>query len=216
MLELGATRVLVDGAFDREAAADPASADGLVLVSGAALGGDLATIVRQTRSLVLRYRLPIAEPAARPLESLQRVTAARLDGQWQAVGESMLELDPSQPPVTPSGAPADLLYVPGLASGEVLRTAARWLSATGGLIVRDPTRLLASSAEIVRFGRGRTLAALASAPVVAVCVNPSRPDGGTVDPRRLLAEVGRALHALPGPPIPVVDVRLGAVFGGAA
>ncbi len=58
MLDVGAERVLIDGAIDRRAASSPAVADGLVMATGAILAADVERVVALTGDAVDLIRLP--------------------------------------------------------------------------------------------------------------------------------------------------------------
>src|SRR5690606_7999692 len=66
MHRLGADLVLIDGAFDRKAAASPEISDGVILSTGAVLSPDPDDVVQITRSRVEMLRLPtVTDPLVR-------------------------------------------------------------------------------------------------------------------------------------------------------
>ena len=58
MLALGADRVLLDGAINRQAAASPKVSEGTVLSTGAILNAEMESVIEETRKRVDLYRLP--------------------------------------------------------------------------------------------------------------------------------------------------------------
>ena len=82
MLSHGAEQILIDGAVDRRAASSPDVADGLVLSTGAVLGGDIAEVVRQTVDAVELVRLPSVDAGTddgRRVRELAAAAAAERD-----------------------------------------------------------------------------------------------------------------------------------------
>lgn len=166
----GAVRVLVDGAYHRQAAAHPAIADRTIAAVGAILGDNAQLAADE------------AEPT---LWALTRRAAVPGDG-----GE----------------------HVAGALSDAAIE---RLPPATRLVVVRDPSRILAS-----RAGRAR-LAALhievrvqAAVPLCAVTINPHRPGGVDEDIGRLGVAVRRSLDALGAAHVPIVDVVSGWHDGG--
>ena len=60
--QCGADTVLLDGALGRSLHASPALADGVVLATGAALGGGLADVLRKTAERLALLSTPAADP----------------------------------------------------------------------------------------------------------------------------------------------------------
>ncbi|MDE1929242.1 MAG: hypothetical protein KGI36_18850, partial [Burkholderiales bacterium] len=86
----GAAQIFVDGALGRSHHASPALADGVVLATGAAIGGGIADVLRKTRDRLAILAIPEADAALRAgcagLFEAQGVGLWTADGQplWQA------------------------------------------------------------------------------------------------------------------------------------
>lgn len=201
----GATRVLVDGALDRRASADPVLADGIVLATGAVVAPDLAGVVDATRDVADRFRLPVAAAPPRSVDRVELalpdgpvldVEAARAHAAPASIGDAIAHLR-----TRADGAPIRL-YAPGLVADPQLLA---WLPHAApdlALVLRDPTRLLASASLVRRWrASGASLAVLASPRLVAVAANPHAPGGSALDSDALLDALARAL-----PDVDIVDV----------
>jgi hypothetical protein len=205
---LGATRVLVDGAYDRLIAASPSIADGVIVATGVVAGSDLMAIVEATRHLVARL-----------------TTAMAGDRWWRGLPESSaaVRLDTGPRSLPWAGAlsatrieAADLadasaLFHPGaLSDRAVERLAALPRRAPTPLVVPDPSHLLASATSLRRLERAGWLLQVAARPrVLAVTVNPTSPEGRSLDAGRLVAAVAEPLP----PGLLVLDPRTGWAVG---
>lgn len=58
LLQSGADRVMVDGALDRVSLATPSLAQGIILATGATLGGSSDVVMEKTRDRIERFTLP--------------------------------------------------------------------------------------------------------------------------------------------------------------
>jgi hypothetical protein len=70
MIQLGADRVLVDGAINRRAASSPLIADAVVISTGAVLDADIDEVVKETKEAIDLLRLPaVQDPDLRRLSA---------------------------------------------------------------------------------------------------------------------------------------------------
>jgi hypothetical protein len=199
LADLGATKILLDGAADRRAFIS-AGVDGFVMATGLALALDPHEVVEQTAAVLARLQLP-APPA--DLAAACKVAGAVTPGgcvPW--TGESFLGDVGGLAAWLPADAQA--LYVPGaLADGlvQAVLDTRRELD----IIVPAGTHVLASRELMDRLlARDQKLYALNPLKAVALTVNPTSPDGTQVPAAELL----RAFeNAFPG--LPVVDVLAG-------
>ncbi len=198
---LGAGCALVDGAFDRQSAADPLVSEQVVLASGATLSRDINRLVAMTkcraeqltlpacsaeyRGLAGRCRAKAALLAGGELRELEAPTALLSGGEWQAL----------------LGAGCEAVFLRGAAGAglaEALLAAAR----PPTVIVEDGGKIFIEPAVWERLRRrGVRFAAARPIRLLAVTVNPVLPGGGGLDPDELLAAMGQALA-----PLPVLDV----------
>lgn len=88
---LGASRILVDGAFDRSAAASARVCDGLILALGCDGKNDVAEALREWSAWLERFRLP-SPKADRPMVRLRALTDDLLP---ELKGQSIVLPDPS-------------------------------------------------------------------------------------------------------------------------
>lgn len=199
--EAGAEITLVDGAIDRRASASSAVADGVILATGMSLELTEQEIAEhallQTRWLNL--------PASLHLASCERTGVLLGSGaflQWPGAtvlehGDALLKWLPAD---------ADTLI---LAGALTERLALRLLTGRRhdlSIIVPDGTHLLL---EPETFGKlehlGVRFHAVRPIRLIAVTVNPTRPDGQKVDAKQFQTLVQERLA-----PIPVFDVLLDA------
>ena len=207
MLEHGAQRVLIDGAYGRVMAADPTLADAVVVSTGAVVDTTIDGIVEHTAAVVDRLSLPaIEEPWQREL--MQRAIA----------GDETLLGGPATAPVSLSS-PSALVGLPmsrelwtpeieavaicGLVSNRVVHELLRQKPARV-LLVPDGTVVQADPALVGRLRRVWEVRALHVSPVVAIAYNPTSVRGPGVR--------GEALaHAIAArwPKVPVFDPLVG-------
>nr|WP_319565359.1 hypothetical protein [uncultured Rhodoferax sp.] len=197
--QCGAELVLIDGALGRSAHASPALADGVVLATGAALGGGLLDVLRKTRERLALLSLPTADALTR--QQLGPFFDAAGVGLWAADGQPIWQAE-----VTSINAAAALLEQaatrqPGLvavtgAVGHQLWAALDTLAQRHpGLrvVVADGTRLFVDAAELHRLQRqGVQLMAWRAITLAGITVNPFSPLGGHLDAAELLAAARRA------------------------
>lgn len=187
LLVSGASRVIIDGAFDRIAAADPETADTVFVATGMVLADSVAATSEQTAALVRRLQTPTAEVVDQPPHDLRSTRCVRSGPVWSIAGAD--------------GGAADTIYVPGMVSDSVVEYASTALRPGGTLVARDPTRLLASDTSFRRFSRRNEVRVVRGLHIAAVTTNPVGRDGLAVDPVRLRESLQRLL-----PDLPVVDV----------
>lgn len=192
LVELGASRVIIDGAFDRIAAASPEASDAVIAVTGMEIGATIAEVVERTSEWVRRLRTPVWTGDPPP----PAFSAERGDG-WVPVGGALV-LGPI------AGDPARTLYAPGLVSDASLTHARQSLRPGGTLICEDPTRILASRVPYERFLRDFRVYVRVPVQLRAVCANPTTVAGVRVESGALVRALASALDN-----VPVIDVLSG-------
>jgi hypothetical protein len=200
--ELGATKVLLDGAADRRAFIS-AGVDGFILATGLVVSPDPAEVVAETRSVLSRLQLPgpSAEWQARS-EAAGRAGALTPGGFVPWPHDSFLGAEDTLRGWLPTDTEA--LYVPG-AFTDGLAEALLGQPRAIGVIVPAGTHLLASRELLDRLlGRGYRFYALNPLKAVALTLNPTSPQGDKMEPQALLAAFHQAFPAMP-----VVDVEAG-------
>jgi hypothetical protein len=209
MLGHGAEQVLVDGAIDRRAASSPAVTDGLLMSTGAVLGGQLQDVVTLTAEAVEVVRLPqLEDPRVRELA----VDGARGGGASVLVGEGYDAVDL---------APRFALNSEAAQIGAALdaHPTARWLIVRGALpeafvqgllrarrghagpltlVVADSTHVFLSERSPRWYAsQGLAIETLDSIALEAITVNPVAPQSHSFDSVLLREALGEAIDDVP-------------------
>lgn len=194
----GAALVLLDGALGRSHHASPAIADGVLLATGAALGGSMADVIRKTRD-----RLAILRIA--PVDEVTRVRCAPLFvkggvGLWNQRGELVFEaeiatLNAAATLLQPIDAELATIALSG-AVGRVLWQALLILATRHpGLtvVVADGSKLFIDSADLLAFQKlGARLLAWRGIHIVGITLNPYSPLGSSFAAEQFLAAARQA------------------------
>lgn len=220
MGRFGVKTVLVDGALSRLSHGSPAVTEGMVLVTGAAVSHNIERLVRETKYVFDRTGLPVVET------SLGERLAGLEGGVWVIDGAGEVH-DAGMRSALTIGAGVDAavseraggkggtgpggdifrlgttVFVPGVVSERLLeQLRVQKNVADIQLIVRDFTRIFATPETYCSFlARGGRVSVLQRSEVLAVCVNPTSPEGYRLDSARLVARMSEALG------VPVYDVR---------
>jgi hypothetical protein len=205
----GARTLVIDGAFDRWAAADPDTADSIIVCTGLAAGVTAADAATRAGALIRILTLPLAAAAEAPPAALADHAALRRGDHWErAPWRSLLVAAPPRA----AAAEFDTVYVPGAITARGLDIAAALLSPGGALLARDPTRVQVDDDALRRFLRTRSIRVLRRVRVAAITVNPTAPGASPVEARALVEAVAAAIDRT----APVLDVVAGAYCPGAA
>lgn len=212
---------LVDGSFDRMAAAAPGVTGQIVLAVGAAYSHSLKSTVAQAAHLLSLFTLPPVEPERR-LAAEQAMLAARVS--WitpyggveplpalsALVGAEQVvraAADRLAQPEAEAGAPRPLITVAGAVTDRLVQSLILEPEVTRrvALVVRDATRLLVDRQLWRRFrqqgGRAHVLDPIR---VAAVTSNPWTPYSAGHDPEEMIRAVASV-----APGLPVIDVETG-------
>jgi hypothetical protein len=202
--QCGAAHVLLDGALGRSHHASPALADGVILATGAAIGGGMGDVLRKTRE-----RLAILGISAVPNQLatlVQPVFTQGGVGVWQRDGQCLFH----EPIATLNAAPpllalqAQMQDTQGMsvvavsgAVGKLLWRAIQTLLAHHPgltLVVADGTRLFIDAADLHAFERaGGHLYAMRGIRLLGITLNPFSPFGGSFEARAFLDQARSAL-----------------------
>ncbi len=224
MEELGAERVLIDGAIDRRAASSPEVADGLVMATGAVLGRDPALVVASTANAVELVRLPRTAsadarawdaPAGIPSDPEQ--AASEHDGRLLLSRRLLLGAEPERIAALLRTYPrADTLlvrgalgerFLEGLLSARVER-AGRELR----IVAADPTKVFLSRRGPDWYRRqGIAIEVLHTIELRAITVNPLSPQSHSFDSAELRELISAAVAG-----VAIVDVLDPSYGGGPA
>lgn len=202
-IDKGIDITIVDGALSRMSLASPAITDAMVLATGAAYSASIPQLVARTKYIydLINLRRVDNELAAR-LSAIERgIWAIDDDGRVHD-----LEIESSYL----LGGSTDALFRFG---NRIFCTGAitdRLLNSLRGaknikditLIANDFTKIF-TTPEVYRAftKKGATIEVLRRPELIAVCINPTSPDGVTLNSQTLQQELQNALQ------IPVYDIR---------
>ena len=195
--QCGATLVMLDGALGRSHHASPAIAKGVILATGAAIGGGMGDVIRKTLNRLAILGIPQADEATRSL--CEPIFVRGGVGLWNSACQPLMLAE-----MATLNAAASLLHyqqadVTTVAlSGAVGRTLWRALVTLADqqpglrVVVNDGTRLFVEAADLKAFEKqGARLMAYRGIHIMGITVNPFSPLGGSFDAVEFL-EVARA------------------------
>lgn len=206
----GVQLTVVDGALSRLSLASPTVTEAMILATGAAVSPNIQQLVSKTR---FAYRLINLEEAP---EKLRHSFAQASLGLW-AVDEAGEVHDLNIPSAFLLGRGEENLFRYGstlFAAGAVSDRLLKYLSRQPNvkdivLVVQDFTKLfitLEAYAEFTR--RGGTIQVLQRSHLMAVCLNPTSPQGYTLNSAEACRQLSEALEC------PVYDVVAGTRLNG--
>ena len=209
--QCGAEMIFLDGALGRSQHASPAIADGVVLATGAALGGSMADVLRKTRERLALLGIAQADvaTAARCARLFEGSGVALWDRAGQAIfSAAIASLNAGE--VLLEHAAADLGTV--ACTGAVGRSLWRAFEALAArhpgltLVVADGTRLFVEGSDLAALARhGARLVAWRPIHIAGITLNPFSPLGGSFDAAAFAAAARAAW-----PQHAVADVQAGA------
>jgi hypothetical protein len=200
-LEAEADFCLVDGAFDRVAAAVPHIVDAAVVAVSAVAGQTVDAVAKHAQAFLIRFQLPQADPGLKAMFTDVR----RRQTIGLATSDAVHELMPHQTLVGLSAHPAwnddvRTIYIPGALTDGIADTLYRHGSSID-VIVSHPAQVLASGDALkTLFRRGHRVFVWDALPVVALAVNPFHIRGYQLPKEALMQAVQAAV-----PDIPVYD-----------
>jgi hypothetical protein len=204
----GAELHIIDGAFDRIAAASPDLTDGVILVTGAVAGRSVEQAARQTAEWIWRFRLPSVQAewesrlAETALQSGRPVAGGPACPPSLLAQRSPLTGHPRADAHWPDGAQA--LALPGALTDRLL-SQLEGMPRGFTLLVPDATHIFATSGAWRSFiRRGHRLIVGKETRILAVAVNPHSIAGYDL-PREALIQAIRAV----ADGLPVFDVKAG-------
>ena len=206
MAELGAQCIFVDGAFDRQSAADPLIARQVILASGASLVSDITALVERTKCRVEQLTLPACGQRQTELAQRARKSIARLvGGQFEEIRSRTALLDCSE--WAPILRGCEFLFIKG-ALGDGLGEALLQQENPPQVILQDGSKIFLAPGIWRRLRQKSVSMEVEKAiNLLGVTVNPACPGGTGLNPAQLLERMGRELY-----PMPVLDVMLEARY----
>ena len=193
---------IVDGALSRLSLASPTVTEAMILATGAAVSPNLQQLISRTRFVYRLINLPEVSDTLR--DKLSAVDSGLWivdsDNNVHDLGiQSVFLLGPDSKEIFARG---NTLFVSGAVSNRLLK----FLSALPNikdivLIVRDFTKLFITPDAYADFmRRGGTLQVLQRSRLIAVCLNPTSPQGYTLNSAEACRQLSEALQC------PVYDV----------
>ncbi len=200
--KLGVDITIIDGAISRLSSASPAISKAMVLSTGAAFSSNMNTLIQKTRFVVELINLPLAEEGViAAFDSIETgVWGIDVDGNLVDFGmTSSLSITSAEKDIT-----GNMKYV--FAAGALTD---RFLNLVGNsgniknvtLVVRDFTKIFVNEMLYRNFvSRGGRIEVLQKSKLIAVCVNPTAPNGYVLDSGVLCEKLQEAIK------LPVYDI----------
>jgi len=190
--QCGASLVLLDGALGRSHHASPAIANGVILATGAAIGGGMGDVLRKTRDRLAILGLAQADEATRTL--CQPVFNQGGVGLWDSRGEVLLLAEMA----TLNAADTLLRYIESdvrtiAVSGAVGRSLWRALGLLAArqpglrVVVNDGTKLFVEATDLAQLRKlGAQVLAWRGIHLTGITLNPYSPLGGSFNAEEFL------------------------------
>jgi hypothetical protein len=178
-------RVLIDGAYDRFVAADPAIADGVVLATGAIVGETPQAVVDATAPRIEQLHLspPESSHHRSAIESAlrrQRVLLAAPDGTLQTLStrSALVGLDEV---ADVWNTDIDTVAIPGAVTDRMVERLLALEGPPGTLVASDPTAFQTSPETWQRLSETWNVHVHRATTLLGVALNPHRVDGTSLD-----------------------------------
>lgn len=183
--QCGAARVLLDGALGRSHHASPAIADGVILATGAAIGGGMADVIRKTRDRLAILGIAQANAAVRQL--CEPVFAQGGVGVWGSRGEPLFfapisTLNSASALIQYAQEDIKIIAVSGAVGRSLWCALVALARSKPGLtvVVSDGTKLFVQAGDLLAFAQlGAELVAYRSIRMIGITLNPFSPLGGS-------------------------------------
>lgn len=202
MQQLGINLTIIDGAISRLSSASPAISKAMILSTGAAFSSNIDTLVRKTRFVVEMMALPLLEDTSIDL------LRDKDNGVWgidihDAIKDfklsSALAINTTDVDITQE---MKIIYTAGALTDRLLNAIADSKNIRQvTLVVKDFTKIFISEGAYRIFcSRGGKIRVLQKSKLIAVCVNPTAPNGYVLDSDILCRKLEEALQ------LPIYDI----------
>lgn len=179
--QYGIELTLIDGALSRMSSASPAISDAMILATGAALSSNPATLVNLTAFRVEMIRLPVIDGIFPEQKTVQ---LSSLD--------QVITVPDNCEAVEIKGAFTDRLMTKLLQSSNVGKYK---------VVVKDFSKIFIDPMNYRKFTKaGGRIAQMKSSRLLAVCINPTSPEGYRLDSDKLCEELSDRIQ------LPVYDI----------
>ncbi|MDR2868388.1 MAG: hypothetical protein LBV46_02475 [Bacteroidales bacterium] len=200
--QLGAEIVLIDGATSRKSLGSPSLSESMILTTGAAISPGINVLVSKT---VFTYQLINLPKYETPffdtlIEKEQGIWALQEDDVIDLQIQSALMLDNPTQKLT---AHSSTLFVSGMVTDKLLNHLRIHKEAVNTtVVVKDFTKLFITPKVYHSFMQsGGKIEVLLKTRLIAVCANPTSPQGYLLNSEQLCNELSQALG------VPVFDVK---------
>ncbi|MBM7622629.1 hypothetical protein [Sporohalobacter salinus] len=212
VLDLGSDLLLIDGALNRKSLAAPTLTEGVILATGAVIGEQIQTVVDKTSFQVELFNLSSSQD-----ERLNQLVKEVIAKNKVAIINKDYEV------VVPDNIKTAINNVAKI--NDLINEETRAIVFQGALvtndlkklmtkvdnldqiklIVKDATHIFITRRLYKRFkNMGGTIEVANEINLIGVTINPVSPVGSSLDPIKLLEQLGKIIN-----PIPVYEIKLG-------
>jgi hypothetical protein len=197
----GADITLIDGALSRKSLGSPSVTEAMILTTGAVLSPNIGELIRKTAFTCRLINLPCykTEHQQRLLEQENGIWAITETAIHDLHIASSLLLEKARNRIFTFGY---TLFVSGMVTDKLLNFLRKQKEIAGTiLVVKDFTKLFITPEAYYAFTKkGGQIKVLLKTNLIAVCANPTSPQGYIIDSQRLCSELSEALQ------LPVYDI----------
>lgn len=202
MQQSGINLTIIDGAISRLSSASPAISKAMILSTGAAFSSNIDTLVRKTRFVVEMIALPLLDDASRDTLCDIESGVWGVDTHDNIIDfklSSALAINTNDVDITQD---MKIIYTVGALTDKLLNAVADSKNIRNvTLVVKDFTKIFVSEEAYRIFcSRGGKIKVLQKSKLIAVCVNPTAPNGYVLDSDILCRKLQDAIS------IPVYDI----------
>lgn len=196
--QCGASLVILDGALGRSHHASPAIANGVVLATGAAIGGGIQDVIRKTRDRLAILGIAQADEATRCL--CEPVFAQGGVGLWDHQGAPLFlagiaTLNAADTVLRYADAAPATIALSGAVGRSLWRALGTLATRHPGLtvVVNDGTKLFVEATDLAVFRKlGAQVLAFRGIHMTGITLNPFSPLGGSFDAQEFLSAAREA------------------------
>lgn len=193
---------IIDGALSRLSSASPAISEAMILATGAAYSANINTLVQRTAFVINLIKLPQASK-----EDIARFSDKN-NGMWILNSDGTLTNTDIKSSLLVSEFSANFteniasIYIAGALTENMLKTIIQQKKNKPiTLIVRDFTKIFIEKATYYHFLKsGGEIRTLQRSEIMAICVNPTSPNGYNLDSQQVIDKLSETLH------LPVYDI----------
>lgn len=198
----GIDLTIIDGAISRLSSASPAISKAMILSTGAALSSNINTLVQKTKFVVEMIGLNILEDDIRNTLCDIEAGVWGIDIEGNLVDfkiTSALAINTLKVDITKG---MKIIYTVGALTDKLLNLIAESKNIKNvTLVVKDFTKIFVSETAYRTFcSRGGNIRVLQKSKLIAVCVNPTAPNGYVLDSNTLCRKLREAIK------LPVYDI----------